>query len=103
MKEKDAREPPADHARTKAHRKRDVRQRDGNERGGFAEQRRPVLSDAEGSAAVREVHERVTDAELRLLVPERGHTVESSEEVSLDRCPWRPLAPHRRGVEGEVG
>src|SRR5439155_5002666 len=53
-------------------------------------------------AAVREVHERVTDAELRLLVAERRHTVEGAEEVGLDRGPGRPLAQHRRGVEGEV-
>src|SRR5438094_4003097 len=65
VKQKDSREPPADHARAKADRKGYVRQRDGDERGGFAEQRRPVLSDAEGGAAVREVHERVTDAKLR--------------------------------------
>ncbi len=102
MKQKDAREPPADHARAKADRKGYVRQRDGDERGGFAEQRRPVLSDAEGGAAVREVHERVTDAELRLLVAERGHAIEGAEEVGFDRSPRRPLTQHRCGVEGEV-
>src|SRR5947207_1148639 len=48
VKQKDAREPPADHARAKTHRKGDVRQRHRDEGAGFAEQRRPVLSDAEG-------------------------------------------------------
>src|SRR5207237_8564337 len=66
VKQKDAREPPADHARAKTHRKGDVRQRHRDEGAGFAEQRRPVLSDAEGGAAVRQVHERVTAATLRL-------------------------------------
>src|SRR5207247_10540530 len=101
-KEKDAREPPADHARAKTDRKRDVRQRHRDEGASFTEQRCPVLSDAEGGAAVREVHERVTDAELRLLVAERGHAIEGAEEVGFDRGPWGPLPEHRRSVEGEV-
>src|SRR2546421_11220365 len=88
VKQKDAREAPADHARAEADRKGDVRHRHGDEGGGFAEQRRPVLSDSEGGAAVREVHERVTDAELRLLVAKRGHAVEGTEEVGFDRCAW---------------
>src|SRR5207253_6242543 len=49
--------------------------------------------------------ERVTHTELRLLVPERRdwrRTVERSEEIGLDRGSRRPLAEHRRGVEGEV-
>src|SRR5207245_5241411 len=101
-KQKDAREPPADHARAKTHRKGDVRQRHGDEGGGFAEQRRPVLSDAEGGAAVREVHERVTNAELRLLISERRVTVERPEEIGLERGPWGTLPEHRRGVERGV-
>src|SRR5439155_20832664 len=74
----------------------------GDEGGGLAEQPPPVLSDAEGGAAVREVHERVTDAELRLLVAERRHAVERAKEVGLDRGSRCPLPEYRRSIEREV-
>src|SRR5207247_5635268 len=102
VKQKDAREPPADHARAKADRKRDVRQRHRDEGASFTEQRGPVLSDAEGGAAVRDVHERVPDAELRLLVAERGHAIEGAEEDGFERSPWGPRPVHPRSVVNAV-
>src|SRR5437588_8200442 len=98
--QKDAREPPPDHAaRAEANRERNMDQRDRNI---GIEERSPELTDPQGRAAVREVHERVPDPELRLLVSVRRHTVEGAEEVGLDRGPWGPLSEGRRGVEGEV-
>src|SRR5207244_4237122 len=98
--QKDAREPPPDHAaRAEANRKRNMAQRDRNI---GIEERSPELTDPQGRAAVREVHERVPDPELRLLVSERRYTVEGTKEVGLDRGPWRPLSDGRRSVEGEV-
>src|SRR5207302_9042219 len=98
--QKHAREPPPDHAaRAEANRKRNMAQRDRNI---GIEERSPELTDPQGRAPVRQVHERVPDPELRLLVSVRRHTVEGAEEVRLDRGPWGPLSEGRRGVEGEV-
>src|SRR2546425_11963410 len=97
--EEHAREPPADlTARAVPRREGDVRQGDGH----LGEARRPDLADAHRRAAVRQVGENEAAADLRLLVPERWHTVEGPEEIELDGRPWRPLAEHWGAVEREV-
>src|SRR5213076_693616 len=63
---------------------------------------RPELADPHRGAAVREIHERVPDAELRLLVSERRITVERSEEIGLERRSRCPLPERWRSVESEV-
>src|SRR6266480_2737239 len=82
--EKHAGEPPADFAaRAVPYRKRDVRQRDRH----FREAWRPELTDPYRGAAVRQVGEYETAADLRLLVPERRRTVKRPEEIELDCGP----------------
>jgi len=77
-----------------------VRQRDGH----LAEHRRPELADPQRRAAIRQIDECETDAELRLLIPERGAKAagnapkKSASIVALGDH----FAEHRRTVEGKV-
>ena len=97
----DPREAPAHHApRAIAQRECDVNQ--GNRH--LGEQRRPVLADPQGGAAVREVGIGQAGSQPGLLVTE-GREVLAAEEIGLDHAPGGPgpqdrLTPE---VEAEAG
>src|SRR4029453_9736001 len=83
--------------RAVAQRERDGRQRDSR----VTEERRPLLSQLDGRAAVGNVDVAETQARDRLLVDERamGRGAEPPEEVHLDRGAGLPVAADLGSVE----